>query len=360
MPAGAASAWPSSRRSSRISRERSGSKPRRGVGTRFIVELPVTLAITDALIARVGAETFAIPQGAVREVIEVPIGAIRLLEQNEIVPHRGAIVADRPARADVRAPGVVARPSPRVRHRHRRGCARHRGRSHRRPAGDSGSRDRRIRSCGSRAFPERPISATAMSCSSRSRGARAKDARGSARGRRDRMGEQGGQPMTSTPHASDRLHPLPRRGHHLRRAQPGRPPHGNDRERHPRAQRAAVCGRRRVLARRGRSGHQSSRAFRVRARVATICAAVSWSFRPADALSGLSSTTAREFVAIPAGAIQPPQESAGRSQRALPRRHRVDRRPAGAHSESRTPAQLHDIGFDGGAAGRRGRRAASV
>ena len=60
-----------------------------GVGTRFIVELPVTLAITDALIAQVGVETFAIPQGAVREVIEVPIGAIRLLEQNEIVPHRG-------------------------------------------------------------------------------------------------------------------------------------------------------------------------------------------------------------------------------------------------------------------------------
>ena len=60
-----------------------------GRGTRFIVELPVTLAITDALITRVGAETFAVPQGAVREVIEVPLTAIRALEQNEIAPYRG-------------------------------------------------------------------------------------------------------------------------------------------------------------------------------------------------------------------------------------------------------------------------------
>jgi len=60
-----------------------------GKGTRFIIDLPVTLAITDALITRVGAETFAVPQGAVREVIEVPLGAIRALEQNEIAPYRG-------------------------------------------------------------------------------------------------------------------------------------------------------------------------------------------------------------------------------------------------------------------------------
>jgi len=60
-----------------------------GRGTRFIVELPVTLAITDALITRVGAETFAVPQGAVREVIEVPLAAMRALEQNEIAPYRG-------------------------------------------------------------------------------------------------------------------------------------------------------------------------------------------------------------------------------------------------------------------------------
>jgi len=35
-----------------------------GQGTRFTFELPLTLAITDALIARVGGETFAVPQAS--------------------------------------------------------------------------------------------------------------------------------------------------------------------------------------------------------------------------------------------------------------------------------------------------------
>lgn len=59
-----------------------------GEGTRFIIQLPVTLAITDALIGRVGSESFAIPQGAVREVIDVAAGDVRALEENEIIPYR--------------------------------------------------------------------------------------------------------------------------------------------------------------------------------------------------------------------------------------------------------------------------------
>jgi len=59
-----------------------------GQGTRFIIRLPVTLAITDALIGRVGNEAFAIPQGSVREVIEVAEADIRQLEENEIAPYR--------------------------------------------------------------------------------------------------------------------------------------------------------------------------------------------------------------------------------------------------------------------------------
>jgi two-component system, chemotaxis family, sensor kinase CheA len=61
-----------------------------GAGTRFVLELPVTLAITDALIARVGTETFAVPQGSVREVIEVAVGGLLQLEGNEMTPYRGA------------------------------------------------------------------------------------------------------------------------------------------------------------------------------------------------------------------------------------------------------------------------------
>ena len=59
-----------------------------GQGTRFIIRLPVTLAITDALIGRVGDEAFAIPQGSVREVIEIDEADVRQLEENEIAPYR--------------------------------------------------------------------------------------------------------------------------------------------------------------------------------------------------------------------------------------------------------------------------------
>jgi two-component system chemotaxis sensor kinase CheA len=61
-----------------------------GRGTRFTFELPLTLAITDALIARVGAHVFAVPQAAVREVIEVDAPSIRALEGSEIIQYRSA------------------------------------------------------------------------------------------------------------------------------------------------------------------------------------------------------------------------------------------------------------------------------
>ena len=63
-----------------------------GLGTRFAIELPVTLAITDAIIGLVGAHTFAVPQSGVREVIEVDPAQVQVLENNEIVPYRGAVL----------------------------------------------------------------------------------------------------------------------------------------------------------------------------------------------------------------------------------------------------------------------------
>ena len=42
-----------------------------GRGTTFAITLPLTLAIIDAIIAHVGDQTFAVPQSAVQEVIEV-------------------------------------------------------------------------------------------------------------------------------------------------------------------------------------------------------------------------------------------------------------------------------------------------
>jgi len=60
-----------------------------GQGTRFTVELPLTLSIADALIATVGDRTFAVPQSAVREVVEIDPATMRLVEDREIAPFRG-------------------------------------------------------------------------------------------------------------------------------------------------------------------------------------------------------------------------------------------------------------------------------
>jgi two-component system chemotaxis sensor kinase CheA len=58
-----------------------------GQGTRFIVELPITLAIADALLIGAGEATYAVPQTSVREVVLVEPGAITSLENNELLRH---------------------------------------------------------------------------------------------------------------------------------------------------------------------------------------------------------------------------------------------------------------------------------
>jgi two-component system chemotaxis sensor kinase CheA len=60
-----------------------------GHGTKFTIELPLTLAITAAMLARVGDQVFAVPQAAVREVAEIEAAGIRGLQGSEIVEFRG-------------------------------------------------------------------------------------------------------------------------------------------------------------------------------------------------------------------------------------------------------------------------------
>ena len=64
----------------------------KGRGTRFTVELPLTLAVAEALIASVGGQRFAFPQSAVREIIEVEPRAVKVLENNEIISYRGGVL----------------------------------------------------------------------------------------------------------------------------------------------------------------------------------------------------------------------------------------------------------------------------
>jgi two-component system chemotaxis sensor kinase CheA len=61
----------------------------RGQGSRFCIEVPLTLALANALIVAVCGQTYAVPQSTVREVFEVDPSAVRALERNEIIAHRG-------------------------------------------------------------------------------------------------------------------------------------------------------------------------------------------------------------------------------------------------------------------------------
>ena len=58
-------------------------------GTTFTITLPLTLAVIDAIITHVGDQTFAVPQSAIQEVIEVDPGSLRVLERNELLTYRG-------------------------------------------------------------------------------------------------------------------------------------------------------------------------------------------------------------------------------------------------------------------------------
>ena len=63
-----------------------------GKGTRFTIKLPLTLAIAEAIIVSVNGQKFAVPQSALREVIEVETSSIKMLENNEIISYRGGVL----------------------------------------------------------------------------------------------------------------------------------------------------------------------------------------------------------------------------------------------------------------------------
>ncbi|MBO9540959.1 chemotaxis protein CheA [bacterium] len=65
----------------------------KGEGSKFIIKLPLTLAITKALLVRAGGETFAIPLESVRESIRLAPSAIKTINgkpvtqvRNEVLP----------------------------------------------------------------------------------------------------------------------------------------------------------------------------------------------------------------------------------------------------------------------------------
>lgn len=58
-------------------------------GSKFIIRLPLTLAIIQALLVIVGEEKYAIPLNNIREITSIETKGIRLVEKKEVVLYRG-------------------------------------------------------------------------------------------------------------------------------------------------------------------------------------------------------------------------------------------------------------------------------
>ncbi|MBY0521939.1 MAG: chemotaxis protein CheA [Gemmataceae bacterium] len=63
-----------------------------GRGTRFTIQLPLTLAIADALIVEIAGQRYAVPQVSIREVIRIEDAELTVLENNEVLYYRGGVL----------------------------------------------------------------------------------------------------------------------------------------------------------------------------------------------------------------------------------------------------------------------------
>lgn len=61
-----------------------------GKGTKFIIRLPLTLAIIQALLVVVGTEKYAIPLNSIKEITTIKESNIRRVQDSEVVLYRGS------------------------------------------------------------------------------------------------------------------------------------------------------------------------------------------------------------------------------------------------------------------------------
>ena len=60
-----------------------------GEGSKFIIRLPLTLAIIQALLVVVGEETYAIPLNSIKEIITMEPSMVKNVQSREVVLLRG-------------------------------------------------------------------------------------------------------------------------------------------------------------------------------------------------------------------------------------------------------------------------------
>ena len=64
----------------------------KGKGTKFVIKLPLTLAIVSALLARINTEIYAIPLDSVKEIVRFKRGEIHKLDLNDTIKLRGKVL----------------------------------------------------------------------------------------------------------------------------------------------------------------------------------------------------------------------------------------------------------------------------
>jgi Chemotaxis protein histidine kinase and related kinases len=68
------------------------AKTRLGEGSNFIIRLPLTLAIIQALMVIIGDEKYALPLGSIQTVEDIPITDIKTISGKEVINLRGNVV----------------------------------------------------------------------------------------------------------------------------------------------------------------------------------------------------------------------------------------------------------------------------
>lgn len=63
-----------------------------GRGTKFMIELPLTLMILDALLIDVSGQQMAVPQPSLREILQVDTASIVTFENNDIIRYRDGVL----------------------------------------------------------------------------------------------------------------------------------------------------------------------------------------------------------------------------------------------------------------------------
>ena len=61
-------------------------------GTKFTIRLPLSLSIIQALLTNIGEETYAIPIGSIKEILDISPDDIKILHNKEIIDYRGLLI----------------------------------------------------------------------------------------------------------------------------------------------------------------------------------------------------------------------------------------------------------------------------